>query len=236
MKNIPTTINDIEFAVNGNIKVSSIQVAEKFKKPHKDVLKAIKNLECSYDFNRRNYSPIEYKDSRNRKQPAVLMSRDGLSYLVMGFTGKEAAWWKERFIEAFNKMELCIIAEKSRQKADDVAKLECRPMTRALKDTREDLGKGTKPFHYSNEHNMIYRVVLGVTKKKWCEAHDIDKSERFRDYMPAPMIEAIADMQRVNTDMIEMGLEYKERKIKLDKLYTKRHLQRCLAEIDNQEA
>jgi hypothetical protein len=33
------------------------------------------------------------------------MTRDGFSFLVMGFTGKRAAQWKERFLEAFNRME-----------------------------------------------------------------------------------------------------------------------------------
>ena len=33
------------------------------------------------------------------------MTRDGFSFLVMGFTGAKAAHWKEKYIEAFNAME-----------------------------------------------------------------------------------------------------------------------------------
>lgn len=33
------------------------------------------------------------------------MSRDGFTFLVSGFTGKEAAQWKERYIDAFNRPE-----------------------------------------------------------------------------------------------------------------------------------
>ena len=235
MKNLPKVIDGIEFKVNREVKVSSLDVAESFNREHKNVIQAIETLLKASEKSRLIFQPSEYT-KRGKTYKAYNMNRDGFSVLVMGFTGKDALEWKFRYIEAFNKMEQFIIAEIERQKNDDTARLECRPMTKALKDTRGEIGKETKPFHYSNEHNMIYRVVLGVTKKKWCEAHDIDKKERFRDYMPAPMIDAIADMQRVNTDLIELGMEYKERKAKLDKLYTKRHLQKCLDEIDNQEA
>ena len=36
------------------------------------------------------------------------MTKDGFCFLAMGFTGKEAAKWKEAFINAFNQMEAII--------------------------------------------------------------------------------------------------------------------------------
>jgi len=42
--------------------VTSRQVAEHFGKQHKDVLRAIRNLECSGDFTERNFAPVEYLD------------------------------------------------------------------------------------------------------------------------------------------------------------------------------
>ncbi|MCP4760777.1 MAG: Rha family transcriptional regulator, partial [archaeon] len=45
MKNIPSIIDGIEFIVNGNIKVTSKEIAEKFDRQHKNVLQAINNLE-----------------------------------------------------------------------------------------------------------------------------------------------------------------------------------------------
>ena len=42
------------------------------------------------------------------------MNRDGFTFLVMGFTGKEAMEWKWQYIKAFNQMEN-IIHEKSTQ-------------------------------------------------------------------------------------------------------------------------
>ncbi|MGI9701007.1 Rha family transcriptional regulator [Pseudomonas aeruginosa] len=39
------------------------------------------------------------------------MTRDGFTFLCMGFTGEEAARWKEAYINAFNKMEQALIRQ-----------------------------------------------------------------------------------------------------------------------------
>jgi phage regulator Rha-like protein len=36
---------------------------------------------------------------------AYTMTRDGFTFLAMGFTGKKAAGFKEAYIQAFNRME-----------------------------------------------------------------------------------------------------------------------------------
>jgi Rha family phage regulatory protein len=88
--------------------VTTLEISNRFGKQHKDVLKAIGNLECSQEFNRRNFAPISYNDGHNRPQPAYEITRDGFTFLCMGFTGQQAALWKERYIEAFNQMEAAL--------------------------------------------------------------------------------------------------------------------------------
>jgi phage regulator Rha-like protein len=46
-----------------------------------------------------------YKDSTGKSNPLFVMTRDGFSLLVMGFTGKEALKFKIEYINAFNQME-----------------------------------------------------------------------------------------------------------------------------------
>lgn len=84
---------------------TSLVVAEAFYKQHKNVLRDIEALECSVEFNRLNFEPISYKDSMNRSKPAYNITRDGFTFLAMGFTGSKAAEFKEKFIMAFNAME-----------------------------------------------------------------------------------------------------------------------------------
>ena len=102
-------MNNINLIKKDNkIVVSSREVAENFNKLHKDVLKAIKNIECSEEFTERNFAPSSYKDRSGKENTEYLITRDGFTLLAMGFTGKKAMQFKEAYIEAFNKMELAL--------------------------------------------------------------------------------------------------------------------------------
>ncbi len=90
--------------VSVDLTTTSRIVAERFGKQHKDVLRAIRNLECSPEFTERNFALIECIDNSGKKQTEFKISMDGFAFLAMGFTGREAASWKERFIAAFNAM------------------------------------------------------------------------------------------------------------------------------------
>jgi len=88
--------------------VTTLEISNHFGKRHDDVLKAIKNLECSQEFSRRNFAGTSYNDSQNKPRPMYEITRDGFTFLCMGFTGPQAAVWKERYIEAFNQMEAAL--------------------------------------------------------------------------------------------------------------------------------
>lgn len=90
---------------NGKLVTTSRNIAEVFSKRHSDVLSAIRGLECSQDFNERNFTLVDYTDSKGEHRPEYLITRDGFSLLVMGFTGKEAMAFKEAYIQRFNELE-----------------------------------------------------------------------------------------------------------------------------------
>jgi Rha family phage regulatory protein len=95
--------------INGEIKTTSLKIAEHFGKQHKSVLRTIKNLDCSPEFHKRNFAlmeiDVEIGMGKTRKDPAYELTRDGFTFLAMGFTGAKAAQWKEAYITAFNRME-----------------------------------------------------------------------------------------------------------------------------------
>jgi Rha family phage regulatory protein len=101
--------NGLVMVNHDQVVTTSLKVAEYFRKPHKDVLKSIRTLECSTEFTGRNFSPCFYfselRNNVKRKLPMYYMTRDGFTLLVMGFTGKIAARFKEAYINAFNEME-----------------------------------------------------------------------------------------------------------------------------------
>lgn len=107
---------DLEI-IEGQITTTSQQIAAHFGKRHDTVLRAIRNLECSPEYHARNFAEmvteIEIGSGATRRSPAYRMTRDGFVFLAMGFTGKEAAQWKEAYITAFNKMEQELLAKRT---------------------------------------------------------------------------------------------------------------------------
>ncbi len=91
---------------DGKMVVSSREVANNFGKRHTEVLRAIKNKLTDAKLRSLNYF-IEntYLDEKGETRKEYLITRDGFSFLVMGFTGRKADAWKIIYIEAFNKME-----------------------------------------------------------------------------------------------------------------------------------
>lgn len=90
---------------NGQVVVSSRDVAEKFEKQHKDVLETIRLMTAENSALLSMFFLSEYTTVQNKKLPMYLMNRDGFSLLCMGFTGAKALEWKLKYIDAFNKME-----------------------------------------------------------------------------------------------------------------------------------
>lgn len=91
----------------GELVVTSRQVAEDFEKRHSHICDTIRNLtaENSEVKNMIIESKFEH---RGNEYTEYLLTRDGFSLLVMGFTGSKALQWKLKYIEAFNKMEQTI--------------------------------------------------------------------------------------------------------------------------------
>jgi Rha family phage regulatory protein len=85
---------------------TSLRVADVFGKLHKNVIRAIESLDCSAEFASLNFELCyQNNDLQNGKpQPYYKMTKNGFVFLVMGFTGRQAAKFKEDYINAFDQM------------------------------------------------------------------------------------------------------------------------------------
>lgn len=102
----------------------STRIAEVFNRQHKDVLRAIRNLDCSDYFNERNFTPVKYKDTKGELREMYNVTKDGFMFLVMGFTGKQAAVIKEAYINAFNSMAEALSTQHSPQQTQALQHLQ----------------------------------------------------------------------------------------------------------------
>ena len=93
------TVNDGKPTTNSRI------VAEIFGKEHKHVLRDIKALDIPEDFAASNFALGSYRDANNQERPMYDMTKDGFTFLVMGYNGAKAAGFKIAYINRFNEME-----------------------------------------------------------------------------------------------------------------------------------
>ena len=108
---------------NGQIVVSSREVAERFEKRHDNVITAIKetvkglleNEDTPSMFFKTTYT----HEQNGQKYPEYLMTRDGFSLLAMSFTGAKALQWKIKFITMFNRMEAELKKTQASYQIDD---------------------------------------------------------------------------------------------------------------------
>ena len=90
---------------SNQVLTNSLLVAEKFGKEHNKVIRDIQNLSCSDEFRAANFGVSSYISLQNKELSMYVMTKDGFSFLVMGYTGVKAGMFKEEYIKAFNKME-----------------------------------------------------------------------------------------------------------------------------------
>lgn len=198
---------------------TSLDVAETFSKEHKNVLRDIRELGCSDEFNRLNFEPIYYTDTMNRKQEAVVMTRDGFTLLVMGYTGDLAMRFKEAYIKQFNAMESALQGKMiERQKGIAVR----QSLTKALQQSTEDARM--HGHAYSNYTNCIYKELFGMNAAQLREKFGIGRKENLRDCFTQEELSAVQSMECLVSGLVDCGWEYDQVKDFIGKNNTRRQL------------
>ncbi|HDH7758830.1 TPA: Rha family transcriptional regulator [Escherichia coli] len=104
MATIPALSHPDVTIENGRAVTTSIAIAEFFGKQHHHVVQKIESLECSERFLTSNFSRVKF-EHRGNTYNAYQITKNGFVFLVMGFTGKKAAAFKEAYIAEFDRME-----------------------------------------------------------------------------------------------------------------------------------
>ena len=188
---------------NGSDVTTSLIVAQVFGKEHKNVVRDIENLSCSESFNRLNFERITYKDARNREQTAYEMTKDGFSFLVMGYTGTKAGEFKERFINEFNKRESLL-------KNDDYILMRSQQILQKRLEASEERLRQLEAEAEQLQNTVELQdkeLKQAAPKVEYC-----DKVLSSEGYLTVNMIAAclgISDI-KLNKLLCQWGIQYKE--------------------------
>lgn len=125
-----------------------------------------------------------------------------------------ARWLSADFAVSLDEwVEQRLSEERDRQQARLAARTGYLPMSQAVFEAHDPV----KPYHFSNEADLINRIVLGSSAKKFKNIHGVDS---VRDALSASQIYWIDRLQRLNTSLIELGMDYATRKDVLRDHYT----------------
>ena len=186
-------------------RVDSRYVAQFFEKEHRAVLRDIRELDCSEEFRLHNFVQSAYINEQGHKQPCYIMTRDGFVFLAMGYRGKKAAQFKELYIRRFNEMESFIRTLVS-------ARQEFPLLTENIRLINDN----PKPYHFSNECDMLNRIVLGMTAKQFRVLHGIEKKTSIRPYLTQEQINMLEVLQKADIGLLLSVPDFQTRKRHLE--------------------
>lgn len=205
------------------VTVSSLDVAETFTyfdeesgrqyiREHKAILRAIRELKCSEEFRGEHFSPSDYTDSRGKKQPCVLMDKDGFSMLVMGFEDPKSVKFKEAYIQQFNAMEKAlkeIIEQRHRTELERAKGIAVRQaLTKAIQQSNEN--DRMHGHAYSTYTNVIYKSIFGKDASKLREEFGISKKDNLRDCFSEEELKQIQNAEMLVSSLMGYGWGYDE--------------------------
>lgn len=182
---------------------TSLDVAETFGKEHDKVMRDIRELGCSEEFNAANFGDISYIDSRGRTQKAKMMTRDGFALLVMGYTGELAMKFKEYYIRQFNAMEKAL-RDKNDERNKGIAVRQA--LTKTIQQSTEN--ERMHGHAYSTYTNCIYKALFGKNAAQLREEYNVGKTENLRDYFGKEDLESIQSMECLVSGLVACGWGY----------------------------
>lgn len=166
--------------VDGELVVTSRQVAEDFEKQHKHVLEAIENIKAENSAVTKMFIESSYKAGTGKNYKEYLLTRDGFSLLVMGFTGSRALEWKLKYIEAFNKMENKL------QEIKQLSPMELMELQfKVLKEQEEKIVQVESKVDKLEEDMPLFQVdckeLQAVVRRKGIEVLSGKDSQAYKD-------------------------------------------------------
>lgn len=197
-------MNDLTFNYKDEAFTDSMILAQGARIEHASVIKLITtHLDDVSEFGRVGFQivPFETKGGVQKMKICRLNKEQATFVISLMKNTKPVVAFKKELVRQFYQMEQYIKTLVSARK-------EFPLLTENIKLLHED----PKPYHFSNECDMLNRLVLGMSAKQFRQAHNLSKNESIRPHLTDEQIKMLDILQKVDVGLLLSVPELEKRK------------------------
>lgn len=147
--------------VKGIPSVNTTVVAREFGREHFRVMASIDALIASGHLGTSDFRASSYMSKQNKEISCYELTERGFLIAMPFIGGDKAKSGQVKLVDCFMKYRENVAREEAIKAEREMVRLEYRPMTDAIKRSKEVEGKAAEHYHFSNEADMTNRIVLG---------------------------------------------------------------------------
>ena len=154
--------------------------------------------------------PLQTKGGVQKAKICRLNEEQATFVISMMKNTKNVVAFKKELVRQFYEMKRLISTM-----------VEARQDFPLLTDVIRQAHEEPKPYHYTNEVDMINRLVLGMSAKQYREARGIPKGESIRPHLTKEQLKQIDTLQKIDVGLVLVVPEFEKRKKELMKYLEK---------------
>ena len=197
-------MNELTFNYKDEAFTDSIILAKGAGIGHASVIKLITtHLDDVSEFGKVGFQIVPSPESKTGQKIKICrLNKEQATFIISLMKNTKAVVaFKKELVKQFYKMEQYIKTLVS-------AKKEFPLLTENIKLLHEN----PKPYHFSNECDMINRLVIGMSAKQFRQEHGIEKSGSIRPYLTDEQIRLLDILQKVDVGLLVSVPEFDRRK------------------------
>lgn len=197
-------MNELTFNYKDEAFTDSLIIAEGAGIEHSSVIKLVtKYLDDMTEFGRVGFEmrPFETNGGVQKIKMCRLNEEQATFLISLMKNTKQVVAFKKELVKQFYRMKNFI-------RTLVTARKEFPLLTENIKLLHEN----PKPHHFSNECDMINRIVTGMSAKQFRQVHNIEKGKSIRPYLTDEQIQLLETLQKVDVGLLVSVPDYEQRK------------------------
>lgn len=206
-------MNNLVFVQKDVPYTDSLAIASGGNVEHRAILQLIKtHLDDLQEFGRVSFEmrPFETNGGVQKVRICRLNKEQATFLITLMKNTKPVIAFKKELVRQFYQMEQFI-----------QTLVETRQEFPLLTANIKLLHDNPKPYHFSNECDMLNRIVLGKTAQQFRAERGLDKKQSIRPYLTEHQIKQLEVLQKVDVGLLVAVPEYEQRKRHLEWYYAK---------------